>query len=81
MTTASTAGIVRNHPFLKLPTLAPDADTLVRTASFALNADGTLKGTVTEARSGEAARRYRGVCSGISPVPLLTQIARRILAR
>ncbi len=44
---------------IKLPTLAPDADTLVRTASFALNADGTLKGTVTETRSGEAARHYR----------------------
>jgi hypothetical protein len=44
---------------IKLPTLAPDADTLVRTASFALNADGTLKGTVTETRSGEAARGYR----------------------
>src|SRR6202012_410754 len=34
---------------------------LVRTASFALNTDGTLKGTVTETRSGEAARRYRGL--------------------
>jgi hypothetical protein len=44
---------------IQLPTLAPDADTLVRTASFALNADGTLKGTVTEIRSGAAARRYR----------------------
>jgi hypothetical protein len=44
---------------IKLPTLAPDADTLVRAASFALNADGTLKGTVTETRSGEAARHYR----------------------
>ncbi len=44
---------------IKLPTLAPDADTLVRTASFALNGDGTLKGTVTETRSGEAARHYR----------------------
>jgi hypothetical protein len=44
---------------IKLPTLAPDADTLVRSASFALNADGTLKGTVTETRSGEAARHYR----------------------
>ncbi|MDT7810453.1 MAG: hypothetical protein QOJ42_369 [Acidobacteriaceae bacterium] len=44
---------------IKLPTLAPDADTLVRTAAFALNTDGTLKGTVTETRSGEAARHYR----------------------
>ena len=44
---------------IQLPTLAPDADILDRTASFALNADGTLKGTVTETRSGEAARHYR----------------------
>jgi hypothetical protein len=44
---------------IQLPMLSPDADTLTRTASFALNADGTLKGTVTETRSGEAARRYR----------------------
>lgn len=44
---------------IELPTLAPDADTVDRTASFALNADGTLKGTVTETRSGEAARAYR----------------------
>src|SRR3984957_14845392 len=44
---------------IQLPILPPDADTLDRTASFALNADGTLKGTVTETRSGEAARRYR----------------------
>ena len=41
---------------IQLPMLAPDADTLDRTASFALNADGALKGTVTETRSGEAAR-------------------------
>jgi hypothetical protein len=39
--------------------LAPDADTLERAASFALNADGTLQGTVTETRSGEAAHAFR----------------------
>ncbi len=44
---------------IQLPTLAPDADTVDRTAKFALNQDGTLKGTVTETRSGEAARSYR----------------------
>lgn len=44
---------------IQLPTLAPDADVVDRTASFTLNADGALKGTVTEARFGEAARRYR----------------------
>ena len=46
---------------IELPTLAPDADTVERVASFALNADGGLKGTVTETRSGEAARGLRRV--------------------
>jgi len=44
---------------IQLPMLAPDADTSERAASFALNADGTLKGTVTETRSGEAALAFR----------------------
>ncbi len=44
---------------IQLPLLAPDADTTVRTASFALNADGTIKGSVMETRSGEAALHYR----------------------
>jgi Domain of Unknown Function with PDB structure (DUF3857)/Transglutaminase-like superfamily len=44
---------------IQLPILAPDADVVDRTASFTLNAEGTLQGTVTEARTGEAARRYR----------------------
>src|SRR3984885_2655678 len=46
---------------IELPTLAPDADTVERVASFALNEDGGLKGTVKEARSGEAARGLRRV--------------------
>jgi len=44
---------------IQLPTLAPDADVVQRTASFTLDADGTLKGTVTESRFGEAARHVR----------------------
>src|SRR6201999_337134 len=48
---------------IELPTLAPDADTLVRTASFTLNGDGMLKGTVTETRSGTAARAQRRLFS------------------
>jgi transglutaminase-like putative cysteine protease len=43
----------------QLPILAPNADMLERTASFSLTQEGTLKGTVTETRSGEAAHRYR----------------------
>jgi transglutaminase-like putative cysteine protease len=44
---------------IQLPTLAPDASTLERVASFSLDADGTLKGKVTETRSGETASQYR----------------------
>ncbi len=44
---------------IQLPMLAPEADTLERAASFALNADGTLQGTVTETRSGETALALR----------------------
>ncbi|HXP09946.1 MAG TPA: transglutaminase family protein, partial [Acidobacteriaceae bacterium] len=44
---------------IQLPMLSPDAAVLDRKASFALNEDGALKGTVTETRSGEAALRYR----------------------
>ena len=44
---------------IQLPTLAPAGDVMDRAASFALDADGTLKGTVTETRSGDAASRYR----------------------
>ena len=44
---------------IQLPTLPPEADTLERAASFALNEDGTLQGSVTETRSGEAASGYR----------------------
>jgi transglutaminase-like putative cysteine protease len=44
---------------IQLPTVAPDADRLERVASFALNADGSLKGTVTETRSGDVATHFR----------------------
>jgi transglutaminase-like putative cysteine protease len=44
---------------IQLPMLSPDAAVLDRRASFALDEDGALKGTVTETRSGEAALRYR----------------------
>jgi hypothetical protein len=42
-----------------LPKLPPDANTLKRSASFDLNADGTLQGKVSEIRSGETGSYYR----------------------
>jgi transglutaminase-like putative cysteine protease len=44
---------------IQLPMLDPDAAVLDRKASFALNEEGTIKGTVTETRSGVAAHGYR----------------------
>src|SRR5271163_2485593 len=49
----------KDSQIIELPTLAPDASTVDRQASFSLDADGTLKGKVTEIRSGETASRYR----------------------
>jgi Domain of Unknown Function with PDB structure (DUF3857) len=44
---------------IQLPVLNPDANLLERAASFQLSVDGSLEGTVTESRFGEAARRFR----------------------
>jgi hypothetical protein len=44
---------------IALPILDPAANRVERTATFHLSAEGVLQGTVTETRSGEAARRYR----------------------
>ncbi len=49
----------KDSQVILLPTLAPDADTMDRTGSFELNADGTLKGKVSESRSGATAWAYR----------------------
>jgi len=53
----------KDSQVIQLPKLAPDADTLERTGAFELSADGTLKGKVTETRSGETARYYRRLYS------------------
>jgi hypothetical protein len=44
---------------IQLPVLAPNANIVDRKGAFTLGADGSLKGTVIEARFGEAANRYR----------------------
>ena len=49
----------KDSQVIQLLMLAPDAAVLDRKASFALNEGGTIKGTVTETRSGEAAHGYR----------------------
>jgi hypothetical protein len=46
---------------IALPVLSPDLNTVTRTASFKLNADGTLSGEVTERRSGDIAADWRGL--------------------
>ena len=49
----------KDSQIIELPILAPDASTMERSAAFSLDADGTLKGKVTETRSGETASHYR----------------------
>jgi hypothetical protein len=49
----------KDSQVIQLPTLSADASTLERTASFELGADGTLKGKVTEIRSGQTSWQYR----------------------
>ncbi len=46
---------------IQLPILSPDLNTIKRTASFELGADGSLKGSVTDKRFGDLAETRRGV--------------------
>ncbi len=49
----------KDSQIIQLPKLLPDASTVERAGSFSLDAQGTLKGKVTETRSGETASHYR----------------------
>ena len=51
--------IGKESQVIQLPKLAPDGSVLERAATFDLDADGTLKGKVTEIRSGNTATHYR----------------------
>ena len=51
--------IGKESQIIELPKLAPDASVVERVASFELDADGTLKGKVSETRSGNTATHYR----------------------
>jgi hypothetical protein len=44
---------------IQFPVLSPDLNTIHRTATFQLQPDGTLKGTVTEKRFGDLSERRR----------------------
>ena len=46
---------------VQLPVLAPELNTIRRTASFHLQPDGSLKGTVTEKRFGDVSEYSRGL--------------------
>ena len=48
-----------NSQVIELPVLQPDSDSTIRTASFELNADGSIKGTVTVTHNGASAGRLR----------------------
>jgi hypothetical protein len=46
---------------IQFPVLAPDLNTIRRTATFQLQPDGTLKGTVTEKRFGDLSENRRSL--------------------
>jgi hypothetical protein len=46
---------------IQFPVLSPDLNTIRRTASFQLQSDGSLKGTVTEKRFGDLSERRRAL--------------------
>ncbi|HEY4357232.1 MAG TPA: DUF3857 domain-containing protein [Acidobacteriaceae bacterium] len=48
-----------NSQIIQLPVLSPDLNTIRRSATFQLDADGTLKGTVTEKRFGDVSEDRR----------------------
>jgi hypothetical protein len=50
-----------NSQVIQLPVMDPRLNTIRRTASFQLGADGTLKGSVTDKRFGDLAERRRYV--------------------
>ena len=50
-----------NSQIVELPVMSPDLNTIVRTASFQLSADGSLKGSVTDKRYGDVAEDRREV--------------------
>jgi len=50
-----------NSQIIELPVMAPELNTIQRTASFELGADGSLKGSVTDKRFGDLAERRRSV--------------------
>ncbi len=57
-------GILMEGPasqVIELPVMSPDLNTVKRSASLQLSADGSLKGTVTEKRFGDLAERSRRV--------------------
>jgi hypothetical protein len=50
-----------NSQIIELPVMAPELNTIQRSASFQLGADGSLKGSVTDKRFGDLAERRRSV--------------------
>jgi hypothetical protein len=51
----------KDSQIIQLPLLDPELNTIRRSASFQLSADGSLKGSVTDTRSGDVAKHRRGV--------------------
>jgi Domain of Unknown Function with PDB structure (DUF3857)/Transglutaminase-like superfamily len=65
---------------IKFPVLSPDLNTIRRTASFQLQPDGSLKGTVTEKRFGDLSENRRSLYTS-GNVKEQTQYLDRVLGQ
>jgi transglutaminase-like putative cysteine protease len=65
---------------VQFPVLSPELNTIQRTASFHLQPDGTLKGTVTEKRFGDVSEERRSLYTG-SDVNAQTKYLDRVLGQ
>jgi len=65
---------------IKFPVLSPDLNTIRRTASFQLQPDGSLKGTVTEKRFGDLSENRRSLYTS-GDVKEQTQYLDRVLGQ
>jgi hypothetical protein len=65
---------------VRFPLLAPDLNTIQRTASFKLQPDGSLRGTVTEKRFGDVSEQRRAIYTA-NDVKAQTQFLDRVLGQ
>jgi hypothetical protein len=68
----------KDSQLIALPVLAPELNSIVRTATFKLTDDGGLSGHVTERRSGDIAADWRGLYSEASETDQRRQMVKSL---